>query len=240
VPSVRELTAVYGNFMLNPRPGEDVCRTCFTFTDGYARCYVCDHTDGPLDLVVPISYSVAHEQLHHALAAYKRHSGVGARRLRAELAAVIWRFLEAHEPCLSVATEIPAFELVTTVPSGDPDRDRHHPLRALVAETIGPTRDRHEPLLLRSATHVEPRAFDPRKFSATKQLTGEHVLLIDDTWTTGSSAQSAAAALKHAGAGSVAALVIGRYLKRDWHENDRHLRRIPKPFDWLRCAVCGS
>ena len=58
------------------------------------------------------------------------------------------------------------------------------------------------------------------------------MLLIDDTWTTGASAQSAAAALKQAGAATVAAVVIGRHLNRDWHENDRRIRGIAQPFDW--------
>jgi orotate phosphoribosyltransferase len=64
------------------------------------------------------------------------------------------------------------------------------------------------------------------------------VLLIDDTWTTGASAQSAAAVLKQAGARTVAAVVIGRHLNRGWHENDQRLRRLPRPFDWSRCAFC--
>jgi orotate phosphoribosyltransferase len=66
------------------------------------------------------------------------------------------------------------------------------------------------------------------------------VLLIDDTWTTGANAQSAAATLKAAGSGPVAAVVIGRHLNREWHENDRRLRGIGTPFDWSRCALCAS
>jgi hypothetical protein len=240
MPSVGELTAVYGNFMLNPGPGPNTCQTCFTFTDGYERCYPCEHTGGPLDTVVPISYSIAHEQLHHALAGYKRYSGDGARRLQAELAAVLWRFLEAHEQCVARATDTTGFELVTTVPSGDRANDQHHPLRAIVGQVVGPTRDRHERLLARSEIDTEPRAFDPDKFTLKQTLDGQSVLLIDDTWTTGASAQSAAAALKRAGAARVAAVVIGRHLKRDWHDNSRQLRRIPRPFDWSRCALCGD
>lgn len=33
MPTVAELTDLYANFMLNPRPGAGVCETCFTFTD---------------------------------------------------------------------------------------------------------------------------------------------------------------------------------------------------------------
>jgi hypothetical protein len=72
MPSVRELSALYENVMLGPRRGPDVCATCFNFTAGYVRCYACAHGRPVLDAMAPISYSVAREHLHHALASYKR------------------------------------------------------------------------------------------------------------------------------------------------------------------------
>ena len=66
MPSVAELSAPYSNFMLAPRHGPGVCDVCFNLTEGYARCYACSRTPQWLDGVAPISYSVAHEQLHHA------------------------------------------------------------------------------------------------------------------------------------------------------------------------------
>jgi predicted amidophosphoribosyltransferase len=241
MPSVNELTAVYGNFMLPPRHGAGVCEVCLNLTDDYALCYACAHGTRRLDAVVPISYSIAREQLHHALASYKRLDGEIARRLQAELAAVLWRFLASHEPCVAKAAGLrKQFDLVTTVPSGDRSRDDRHPLRRVVSELVTPTRDRHERLLHRSPDPIEPREFDENKFIPQRELHGEAVLLIDDTWTTGASAQSAAAALKAAGAGRVAAVVIGRHLNREWHENDRRLRGISRPFDWDRCVVCDA
>jgi predicted amidophosphoribosyltransferase len=240
MPSVRELTALYENVMLGPRRGSSVCGTCFNFTDGYARCYACDHGRLVLDGVAPVSYSVAREQLHHALASYKRLEGDVARRLGASLAAILWRFLAEHERCLAHAAGTDRFELVTTVPSGDRTRDERHPLRWIVGELVGPTRDRHEPLLRRSDVDVPQRSFSPEKFVANARIDGRSVLLIDDTWTTGASAQSAAAALKAAGAGAVAAVVIGRHLNREWHENDKRIRGIARPFDWSKCALCAD
>jgi predicted amidophosphoribosyltransferase len=240
VPSVQELTAVYGNFMLNPRRGQGVCEICLNLTDDYSTCYACAHGPQCLDAVAPISYSVAREQLHHALASYKRLTGEVARRLQAQLAAVLWRFLARHEGCVVGAAHERRFTLVTTVPSGDRERDEHHPLRRIVSEVVGQTRDRYERLLERSEHPVPPREFMREKFTARRQLDGEAVLLIDDTWTTGASAQSAAAALKSAGAGTVAAVVIGRHLNREWHENDRRLRGITRPFDWDCCALCDA
>jgi predicted phosphoribosyltransferase len=240
MPSVAELSSPYENFMLGPRRGPDVCVVCFNFTRGYERCYACSQNEDRLAAVAPISYSIALEQLHRALMGYKRLSGEVARRLTVELSAVLWRYLAAHERCVARAAGAGAFELVTTVPSGDGDRDSAHPLRRIAGELVGPTRERYERLLRRSQLDVSPRTFDIGKFEPVRALAGEPVLLIDDMWTTGASAQSAAAALRRAGAGPVAAVVLGRHLNREWHENDRRLRAIARPFDWERCALCAT
>ena len=247
MPSVGELSALYENVLLGPRRGPNVCRTCFNFTAGFDRCYACAYGQAALDAMAPISYSVAREQLHHALASYKRLDGEVARTLGAILAAILWRFLADHEQCIAHAAGTDRFnvgagrfDLVATVPSGDRMRDEQHPLRHIVGELVGPTRERHTRLLRRSDADVPARAFSTAKFEATADLEHQSILLIDDTWTTGASAQSAAAALKAAGAGPIAAVVIGRHLNREWHENDRRLRGIAEPFDWSRCALCAD
>ena len=56
------------------------------------------------------------------------------------------------------------------------------------------------------------RSLDPGRFRAGPGATGAEVLLLDDTWASGASAQSAAVALKQAGAEAVAAVVIGRHV----------------------------
>jgi len=80
----------------------------------------------------------------------------------------------------------------------------------------------------------------PAEDTVFRELDGESVLLIDDTWTTGASAQSAAAALKAAGAGAVAAIVVGRHVNRDWHDNDDRLKKLAGRFEWTRCVWCDS
>ena len=237
MPQVAELTDLYSNFMLGPRPGPGVCELCFDLTDGRRRCIRCERVPESLDAVAPVSYSVAHEQLHHALAGYKRPPAVVARRFEVELAAVLWRFVAAHEPCLAGAAATDEFELVTTVPSSNRQRDHSHPLHRIVGELAGPTRARFGRVLSRTASTVQQRTYDPTKFEAIRDLTGTSVLLIDDTWTTGANARSAATALKQAGATTVAALVIGRHLHREYGDNDRRLRALPSPFDWKNCAL---
>jgi hypothetical protein len=239
VATVSELSDPYANFMFGPRHGRGVCTFCLNLTRGFERCYSCARGELALAAVVPISYSVGGEQLHHALMGYKRLNGEVARRLTVELAAVLWRFLVSHERCVAAAAGVPAFELVTTVPSGARERDDQHALRRMVGDLVGPTRQRYRRLLRRSPLPVRPRELAAHKFEPLRRLRGEPVLLIDDTWTTGASARSAAVALDGAGAGLVAAVVIGRYLNRHWGENDQRLGALVPAFDWDRCAMCG-
>lgn len=239
MPTVAELSAPFANFMLGPRPGPDVCARCFDLTDGCGQCSACARNWRFLEAMVPISYSVSDGQLHHALASYKRLAGVSARQLTLGLAAVLWRHLACHERCLARAAGVDAFTLVTTVPSSSPDRDAAHRLREL-AGLVTPLRGRYERVLRRSAAPAASHQLCVDKYAPLRDLTGHAVLLIDDTWTRGANAQSAAAALKAAGAETVAAVVIGRYVNRSWRHNQRHLRELAQPFDWERCALCAD
>lgn len=238
--TVTELSAPYAHIMLNPRPGPNVCDVCFNLTEGYGRCWACAHGGRWLDAVAPISYSIGGGQLHQALATYKRSTGHEARRLATELAAVLWRHLEVHERCVAQVAGVDGFGIVTTVPSSDHDRDAGHPLHQLVGRVVGPTRERHARLLCRSRVDALCHEFHPERYRSTVELNGESVLLIDDTWTTGANAQSAAAALKSAGSGPVAAVVIGRHLNPGWGCNAERLRSFERPFDWRLCGRCGQ
>ena len=236
--TVTELSDPYANFMLSPRPpaAPDVCSVCLTFTEGWSTCYPCGHQARFADAVLPISYSVAFGQLHTALQQYKRGYPSAARQFQIQLAAVLWRFVSLHEGASHAASVSPAstssrpsrraaFNATrTTLFAGWVVRSSH-------------TRERHRRLLMRSGTPVAERAVDPGKFNPTADLEGEAVLLIDDTWTTGASVQSAAAALKTAGAGPVGVVVIGRHINDDYGANARRLKELSRPFEWKRCAL---
>jgi hypothetical protein len=238
--TVQELSDPYSNFMLNPLgPADDrVCDVCLTFTDGaFDTCYPCGHRPRYADAILPISYSVHFGQLHTALMGYKRCGPPAATKFRLELAAVLWRFLKGHESCLAQAAGVEDFEIVTTVPSGEAARDDAHPLRQLVSDVIEPTRERYGHLLRRSSKIVDQRAIDLEKFEPVGALNGQTILLVDDTWTTGASVQSAAGVLKNAGAAAVGVLVIGRHVHEDFGDNTARLQAIARPFDWARCAL---
>ena len=84
-----------------------------------------------------------------------------------------------------------------------------HPLYVLLGEFLALPWT-----VLRIGPGADPlaRTLDPDRFHALRPLTGASVLLLDDTWTSGGTAQSAAVALKRAGARSVAAVVLGRHV----------------------------
>lgn len=189
MPTVVELSDPYTNFLLPPAPPEtaDVCSVCLTFTQGFDTCYACGHHKRAADAVLPISYSPHLGQLHAALRGYKE-DWASSRRLILELAAVLWRFLAYHERCLARRAGVDEFAVVTTVPSSDVERDAIHPLHTIVGRIVGYTAERVERLLRPSGMEVEKRAVDARRYEATRRLTGEAVLLIDDTWTTGANA----------------------------------------------------
>ena len=237
MPSVSELTHELEQFMLAPRRGPGVCRRCFNLTDGYDWCWPCLHGGQCLDAVAPISYSVSGGPLHAILAGYKRTCGPQARAYEIRLAAVLSRYLNLHERCVAAAAAVERFDLVTTVPSSDRERDVHHPLRRVVGQQTAPVRERYHRLLRRSAAVSQPREFDVGRFEICQAVNGGSVLLIDDTWTTGANAQSAAATLTAAGATAVAAVVIGRYLNADWQDNRARLETLPQPFRWEPCAL---
>jgi phosphoribosylpyrophosphate synthetase len=95
-----------------------------------------------------------------------------------------------------------------------------HPLRGLVA---GRAKGSEVPLVAAPSVS-QPRTVNADHFTCNVRMPQEsHVLLIDDTWTTGGHAQSAALALRKAGAARVSALVVARWLKENYGDNKRFI-----------------
>ncbi len=224
--------------LVAPRRGQGVCLICFNLIrPGHERCQACETGENHLDLLAPISYSVGGSGLHREIAAYKRDAEPFVRHAVSHLTAILARFLAGHELCVGAGEP---FDVVTTVPSSDLHRDQHHQLRRMVAELVPAVRTRHRRLLVPTGIASTARSFNPGRYRAVEPLSGERVLLIDDMWTTGASAQSAAAVLRDAGASYVAAVVIGRHLNRDYADNEARLSRLEGAFSWASCVLCQS
>jgi hypothetical protein len=199
-------------------PGPGVCAACRgPARPDYLRCFHCgvhaERAPGLLaDAVVPVSYAVKGGKLAHDLWAYKSVLA-SAGPARAALLALLVVFLRDHGGCIWRLAGGGRPTHLAVVPSVR-GRRGPHPLRALTAPVFAlPWAD----LVLQAQPYPpdpEDRDLSLNLFSASRPLPQAQVLLLDDTWTTGSRAQSAAAALKLAGAARVVVVVLGRHLGR--------------------------
>ena len=245
--SVFELSEPYRNHLVCVLPpGRGVCAVCWRAVDpGYRLCYPCRIArDGYgrrlAEVVAPIALAVKRQQLAHELWHYKYDADATVRRrLEIRLAALLWRFLGQHETHVAEAAGVPRFDIVTTVPGTRP-RDDEHPLVRIVGTLVGQTRDRYQPVLtLGPDASVEGRAVLVDRYRATQAMTDHPaVLLVDDTWTTGGRAQSAAIALHDAGAARVAVVVLGRHFDRDFGSGETYYQQAKaRKFIWDTCCL---
>jgi hypothetical protein len=203
---------------------------------GFARCYQCGRHGlvgrGLLaDTVVPVSYAVKGTSFAAGLWSYKSWSDPDARA-RTLMAALLLAFLHDHGGCVWRDAGMPTPDRLAVVPSGC-GRPEPHPLLTLTSPRL---RLPLVPLAIRPGS--QGRDLDLHRFRADGAAAGASVLLVDDTWVSGASAQSAAAALKLAGARHVAIVVLGRHLNpSDPVTVPLAARLVPGPYDPARCAV---
>ena len=195
-----------------PEPGSGVCASCRgPARRGFARCFHCglhaESAPGLLaDVVAPVACAPKGSPLATDLWLYKSER-TGSREARAALLAMLLVFLHDKAPAMwRAGATVPTCACV--VPSGR-GRPGPHPLQALVHGCLALP---WAALVARPGGDAWARALDPGRFCAPRPLDGAAVLLLDDTWTSGGTAQSAAVALKRAGARWVAVVVLGRHL----------------------------
>ena len=214
---------------------------------GFSHCLQCGRhaaVGGGLlaDLVVPVSYAVRGTVLAGYLWRYK--SGMRDPAAGAALGALLLVFLRDHGACLSQpghAVTVPGDrravlppDLLAVVPSGY-GRPGAHPLVRLVAPYL---RLPLAGLTLRPGE--QGRDLNAARFAARGRVSGARVLLLDDTWVSGASVQSAAMCLKLAGAASVTAVVLGRYLNPALPGHAAFAAGLGETaYDPAKCAICA-
>lgn len=246
---LREVAGRLAPSLRAPLPvGPGRCAVCRGLTrGGRAYCFHCGRhrqvAPGLLaDTVVSVSYSVAGSDFARALRRYKGEDG-GDPDARTALRALLLVFLYGHAPCLwsragRLTAGVTRPSALAVVPTGR-GRPGPHPLQLLIGSYLTP------PVVTLGDTPGElllTRELHPGRFQvAAGRVTGADVLLLDDTWTTGASAQSAAVALKLAGARSVVILTLGRYLNLSDGVSDCFAAAVGKSlFRTDRCAVHES
>lgn len=209
-----------------------MCRFCHSGCEpDFPRCFQCGQAEravGALD-VLPVAMSVHGEMLHHYLRGYKdEHNAAVRARMSWRLAALVTVFLRHHAGCVG------AFDSVVAVPS----------LRRAAIEPVlqfvPALRDAYRPAL--SAAELGRKA-DLRadRFTLTRDVDGERVLVIDDTFASGASLFSAAASLRKGGATVVCCLVLGRHINPGWDTSRELLSWLrPRPWSDTRCCRCAG
>lgn len=206
-----------------PRP-PDGCRTCGGAvgqrSDGgfWPTCFQCSGYGTVLDAFAPITYSTA-AGLESMLHRFKDWSGCDWMRL--PLGSLLYTFLSKHRAC--VDAQIFDVDIATFVPSND--RSRTFSPLDLVLDAIDKSPVRawfqwDSSIIGRDFSVARPGRAEVRPDAYVVDagaVRGKAVLLLDDTWTSGSSMVSSAAALKKAGASAVVGLTLGRQLNTGGH-----------------------
>lgn len=210
--------------------------------DGYTRCFRCNqhaNIPGVADLVAPLIYGIERTQSGILLRHYKDDVSPEARQQHSRvISRLLLLGILLHEKCI----EKRVGQVVTsrvTVPSTK-GRSGIHPFDAL-ARNMNAVDDS---LILVPATGAtNDRNVDGARFGIHPQrsLQGEHVLVLDDTWTTGARTQSAALTLRNAGADHVSIMVLGRWVSRSFGNNIEYLKaNLTRDYSPRICPVTGG
>jgi len=162
------------------------------------------------DAVAPIGYAVRGGPLAEDLRRYKsdRVAAAEATAAAARLRELLAAFLADRGDSVWAAAGMTAGPTaVAVVPSGQ-GRPGAHPLVGMVLSSVA------LPLVRLSIApeEIHARGVNPGWVRVGDPVAGADVLVVDDTWVSGGSAQSTAAALKLAGARRVAVVVLGRHV----------------------------
>lgn len=224
----------------------EACRVCHGAAgldaqgDHYPTCWNCRPAalpQGATRLVIPISLVHKTEShLYQAMRDYKNERSTDQVKATHSLllAATLQRFLREHRGCIANAAG--DWDTITVVPS---TRGRvPHPLEDVIGRAPE-LRDSCATLLRATGQTVEHQ-LNADAFDADPSANGRGVLIVDDTFTTGSSLQSAAIALSRAGAHVVGAVVIGNVIDTsnpDYPGQNYWRRQRSQRFDFGTCCL---
>jgi hypothetical protein len=206
------LVAYGGGYLRNTlRDSGYTCSYCTGIPGNpdFASCYQCGnkyaYSSETSDLRGFVSYGWDNSQSATVMYGYK--DAISNRQAQRLVTVMLFYALHEHLACASEPPNGPP-TMWATVPSL---RQRGHP-QVLHTMTASLLRNMPEAQMAPSTDVSSPRSLRPENFAVASPVIGMHVLLIDDTWTTGGHAESAAAALKRAGAARVTLLVLARWL----------------------------
>lgn len=249
--------AFFRNTIWAPRT---TCAVCAHPVANYPRCFRCNQARQnyePVlaDLVMPLAYayrrsdaaiaSQGRHQSHQHMWSYKEpQPGPGCVT---DLTLMLLLALQWHQNCAEAKVGRP-WDVWAVVPSSRHTRSQDHPLvdmaiKAGLGGTVAGLPVDRTGLVLQGHPSQD-REVRPDRFVVPQPASaaGRHVLLLEDTWVTGASAQSAALALKRAGASAVTIICLARWIREDTAQPDcgAFFDSLEAPYDPLSCPVHGG
>ncbi len=238
-----------GGFFTNTSRGPDNCAVC-TGPAAAELCWQCENQrarygDQLAGQVVTLAYakgnmSPLHQSAHHMIR-YKQRINPSLECMR-DLKLMVLGATYLHNECMARA--FGPWDTVTFV-SSTSRPGTNHPVVELAAQVI-PLEDRAKLLLGIGPQIAESGRFPlPGRFTISDaqrpNVEDRHVLVVDDTWVSGDKSQSAALALRGAGARAVTILCVARWLSWTYNvDHERLIKASTAPYDALLCPVTGG
>lgn len=216
-----------------PADADDVCPMCRSWRHArFEKCSNCLEAEGvlaaPCRQVIPISLYSKPSQMRDWLTFYKDASYSANDEYRQYLAAVVGRFL--FENLRTLVAIIGGYDVVTFVPSSR--RVGVHPIEKIIGACSAIFAKPIVGLLSKGAGELDHRIMSDDAFLVSKDAAGQRILLVDDVYTTGARAQSAASALHMHGATVVGILVIARRINPDFNLTSNAVWRRQQTIDY--------
>ncbi|MEE6140752.1 phosphoribosyltransferase [Mycobacterium sp. 050128] len=226
-----------------PAPESGICSTCLT-TRGTLLGATCDHT---FFLAYADGYNPAgRTQSVQTMRNYK--ADPAPERSVDDVQLLTFTTTWIHDPCMRAA-EGAEWDVATFVPSRT-SRTGPHPVTGIARNVARLANDdpasggkyQIKRVLMECGPVNVSRVANAARFAvpdaARPLIEGKRVLLVDDTWTTGTSLQSAAAALRAAGAAAVTGLCVARWLSWNWAPEASLLEKVTvEAFDPFSCIA---
>lgn len=242
----KELAARGGGFLRNVIREEGItCDVCGTpVSTGWRDCRACQlrrSIVGTADLVAPLAYCIEGEQSYEVFRGYKdsRYPAVREKHMEV-IERMLFLAFVLHRRCI-VRQMGQNIDYYVAVPSLR-GRPGIHPFAQVMADA-GLTQDSPQLVAAPDAKSDERiTSADQFVLPSGTDLSGTHVLIIDDTWTTGSHTQSAALTLRNHGASVVSVMTMARYLRPSFANNAAFIKNRLHGRDYNPniCPVTGA
>lgn len=204
--------------VLPPHPGDGVCPICRTWRDdGHPWCGNCvQHADqlgeAPVP-VLPITLYRKPSEAREWVTNYKNRDDENAATYSVNVASIVERFFKENHSRLQAG--VGGFDAVCMVPptTNPLPGPLVIALDALPSWHLGPVIQ----LLRRGPGELGKRRASPDAFVADESaVAGKSLVLLDDVYTSGSTAQSCGTAIRAAGGDPKAIVVVGRRINPDY------------------------